>query len=186
MSASKKELNRAQAIEKIAAHLLAHGLSQASLRQLAAAADISDRMLLYYFQNKDEVLAEALLKIAADNSAALQNAMPDQPKFQGDELLHLMSNLSRRAEFAPYMRLWMECIGAASQGREPFATLSGPILLGFQEGIENMLAIEDATDRKKTAAMILVMIDGLTLMDRGHAPQISDDALDGLQKLLST
>ncbi|MFY8208820.1 MAG: TetR/AcrR family transcriptional regulator, partial [Caulobacter sp.] len=44
-----RDEQRARVIAVLADHLLATGLSQASLRQLAAAAGVSDRMLLYYF-----------------------------------------------------------------------------------------------------------------------------------------
>mgnify|MGYP000446911998 CR=1 FL=1 len=42
--------------ERLAGHLLASGLARTSVRQLAAAAGISDRMLLYYFRDKAEAL----------------------------------------------------------------------------------------------------------------------------------
>ncbi|MCA3750444.1 MAG: TetR family transcriptional regulator, partial [Phenylobacterium sp.] len=45
--------------ERLAGHLLASGLSRTSVRQLAAAAQVSDRMLLYYFRDKAEALGEA-------------------------------------------------------------------------------------------------------------------------------
>ena len=43
-----REEQRQLVIERLSRHLLDVGLAQASLRQLAAAAGVSDRMLLYY------------------------------------------------------------------------------------------------------------------------------------------
>ena len=61
-----KDQQRAQAAQRLKQHLLETGLSQSSLRQLAAAAGISDRMLLYYFDDKSDALNEAFGLIASD------------------------------------------------------------------------------------------------------------------------
>ena len=55
---------REEAIERMADHLLAEGLGAATLRPLAAAAGTSDRMLLYYFNDKDELLSATLHRVA--------------------------------------------------------------------------------------------------------------------------
>ena len=47
---------REAAIERMADYVLSEGLGAATLRPLAAAAGTSDRMLLYYFADKDELL----------------------------------------------------------------------------------------------------------------------------------
>ena len=47
---------REAAIERMADHVLSEGLAAGTLRPLAAAAGTSDRMLLYYFADKDELL----------------------------------------------------------------------------------------------------------------------------------
>ena len=49
---------RGELLDRMAAHLLAHGLEGANLRPLARAAGTSDRMLLYYFADKEELFAQ--------------------------------------------------------------------------------------------------------------------------------
>ena len=61
-----REEQRARVEAALAVHLLDHGLAQTSLRELARAAAVSDRMLLYYFTDKAEVLGCAAQRIAAD------------------------------------------------------------------------------------------------------------------------
>jgi len=51
-----RAVQRQVVTERLAGHLLASGLSRTSVRQLAAAAQVSDRMLLYYFRDKAEAL----------------------------------------------------------------------------------------------------------------------------------
>ena len=49
-----RDTQRAAVTERLSSHILAHGLARSSLRELAAAAGVSDRMLLYYFDDKSE------------------------------------------------------------------------------------------------------------------------------------
>ena len=48
-------VRREDAIERMTDHILLKGLAGATLRPLAAAAGTSDRMLLYYFADRDEI-----------------------------------------------------------------------------------------------------------------------------------
>ena len=71
-----RDEQRRHVIERVAEHLLRTGLAEASLRQLAAAAGVSDRMLLYYFDDKTEVMSAAMGRIAADMVGRLEEAIP--------------------------------------------------------------------------------------------------------------
>ncbi|NJN97376.1 MAG: TetR/AcrR family transcriptional regulator [Anaerolineales bacterium] len=61
----KTETRRQLILNKIADHLLACGMKDSSLRQLAAAIGTSDRMLLHYFLDKEELMTAALNLVAA-------------------------------------------------------------------------------------------------------------------------
>ena len=78
---------REAAIERMADHLLLEGMSAASLRPLAAAAGTSDRMLLYYFADKDELVAATLDRVAARLTAMLDAAIPAGARLIFPELL---------------------------------------------------------------------------------------------------
>jgi len=47
----------------VAAHLISTGLTGHGIRALASAAGTSDRMLIYYFGSKDELLHESLMLV---------------------------------------------------------------------------------------------------------------------------
>ncbi|NCU12087.1 MAG: TetR/AcrR family transcriptional regulator, partial [Sphingomonadaceae bacterium] len=74
---SVRDEQREAVVERLAAHLLETGLSRTSLRQLAAAAGVSDRMLLYYFADKAEVLSAVLARVAGELAMRLTKAIPD-------------------------------------------------------------------------------------------------------------
>src|ERR1700752_3207405 len=74
-----RDKRREAAIERMADHLLLEGLGAATLRPLAAAAGTSDRMLLYYFADKDELLSVTLHRLAARMTAQLDEVVPIGP-----------------------------------------------------------------------------------------------------------
>ena len=84
---TKKARRQAQLVEQIAEHLLAHGLADCGLRRLAEVAGTSDRMLLYYFQSKDALLAAVLKQISSSLAASLVQAFGSRPQPPSEVLL---------------------------------------------------------------------------------------------------
>lgn len=60
----KTEIKRQLILNEIADYLLASGMKISQLRQLAAAIGTSDRMLLHYFSDKEELMSAALNLVA--------------------------------------------------------------------------------------------------------------------------
>ncbi len=161
---SKREDQRGRAIDKLAAHVLETGLAQTSLRQLAQAAGVSDRMLLYYFKDKTEVLACVLVHIATQMAHHLDTALPGDAVLTPHELFTKTADLTLGKKFRPYMRLWVEAIAAAGRGEPLYTQLANEIAKGFLAWIEARLATRDKAKRKAEAAMILAMVDGLAIL----------------------
>ena len=112
---TKDDQRRVALIEKLADHMLIHGLSGSSLRALAKAAGTSDRMLLYYFRDKDELLAATSERIAARLTIILAGRMAPTPLAEDALIAHLIAVLGEE-ECWPYMRLWLEMASRAAGG----------------------------------------------------------------------
>lgn len=160
-----KEQQREAAIDLIAAHILETGLSQASLRQLARAAQISDRMLLYYFKDKEEVVTLAMAKIAGSLAGDLAKAIPDGEKHPVSEMVAIAATLTQSDQVRPLMQLWLEATAAAVRKEAPFVDITKQIAGGFLNWIESHLDEPDSEVRKSKAAMVLAMVDGLALLE---------------------
>ena len=160
-----KESQRQLAIDLIARHFLKFGLAKSSLRQLAAAAKVSDRMLLYYFKNKNEIIFEVMTRLAAQLSDMLDQAIPAQKKVSVSEMILITTRLTQSKEFSPHMRLWLEIAAQAVRNKRHFVEIANQIAGGFITWIEGHLDIESRTERKEAAAMILAMVDGLALLE---------------------
>ncbi len=103
-------------------YVVEHGLIDLSLRPLAAALGTSDRMLLYHFKDKHDLVA-TVLRISNDRSMAAIHALEpsDDPR---QAVLNLWSVVSR-PEQARCQRLYVEAAALGVLGAEPFASVVG-------------------------------------------------------------
>ena len=67
MSTARQDL-----LDKTIAYVAAHGLSDLSLRELAAGIGTSHRMLIYHFGNREGLLAAIVATIEAQQRTALE------------------------------------------------------------------------------------------------------------------
>ncbi|WP_219892504.1 TetR/AcrR family transcriptional regulator [Aquisediminimonas profunda] len=162
---SIRDEQRERVVEKLSAHLLANGLAKMSLRQLAAAAGVSDRMLLYYFEDKAEVLSASLERIAGQMMASLERALPEGQVFHVADFVSRAAGVAGQPEMRGFMRLWVEVIAAAARNEVPFAAISNQIIFGFQAWVESRLDLPDGVDRAGVALAIIALIDGLALIE---------------------
>lgn len=170
---------RERVIEALVAHLLATGLGQTSLRALAAAAGISDRMLLYYFTDKADVMACVIGRIADGFAAGLEAALPAQP-MAPEQLLAAASQLVRSPAMQPSMRLWLDIVAAAARQEAPFPAISARILDQFLDWLDARIDRPPGPQRRQLAALVLAVIDGLALFDTSGSGDQADAATAAL------
>lgn len=160
-----RDEQRERVIGLLASHLLETGLAKTSLRQLATAAAVSDRMLLYYFADKTEILASTTERVAGELALKLAEAIPGDACLPPIDLLTRATALIMQASMRPYMRLWVEIAAAAARQEAPFVDIARQIMAGFMGWLESRLEVDDDVDREAVAAMILAAVDGLVLVD---------------------
>lgn len=163
MSAGDKSEKKAAIVDRLADHVLAHGFISASLRPLAKAAGTSDRMLLYYFADKAEIIAAILARIAERMVAALAAHTAPKP-LPLDALIRHLSAIVLRAEFWPYMCVWLELASRAGRGDPLYAPIASQIGEGFLGWGAMQLDSPDEEARARDAARLLVVIEGMVLV----------------------
>ena len=181
---SRREEQREAATAAIARHLLKAGLSQTSLRQLASAAGVSDRMLLYYFDDKSDVLAAAIARVAEEMATTLNKSLPADVALPPGELLQIGAKLTTSAAMKPFMRISIEIAAAANRGEDPYRKIFSDIVAGFLAWIEMRLATPDPARRSAEAAMLLAMIDGIAVLSAGAKKSVVDNAVAALSASL--
>lgn len=101
-------------------YVLEHGLIGLSLRPLAKALGTSDRMLLYHFGTKDDLVAAVLLE-SNDRAVAAIAALP--PSLDVRSAVLDLWSVADSNRFAPCTRLYVEAAALGLLGREPYATV---------------------------------------------------------------
>jgi AcrR family transcriptional regulator len=172
----KSDDRRAALLDRMADHLLAHGISESSLRPLAKAARTSDRMLLYYFSDKAEMITATLEHIALRLGKVLaqQGASTSLPI---DQLTPKLFDLLCADSLWPYMRLWLEIASLAAKGDPICRTVGEKIARGFLDWGAAQLDSPMAEARARDAARLLVTIEGMVLLKSVGLDDVCQQAL---------
>ena len=163
MEMSRTEQRKSAILDRLADHVLAHGLVASSLRPLAKAAGTSDRMLLYYFADKAEIISATLARIAERMTTALAAHTTPEP-LPLDALTAHLAGIVGRDEFWPYMCVWLELASRAGRGDPLYVPVAAAIGHGFLAWGAAQLDAPDEESRARDAAKLLVRIEGMVLV----------------------
>jgi AcrR family transcriptional regulator len=181
MRMSIRDERREAAIERMANHLLLEGLGAATLRPLAAAAGTSDRMLLYYFADKNELLSATLHRLAARMTAQLDEAVPIGRLRSFPVLVEEVWAAFASGGVRPFMHLWLDLVAGAARGLQPHHNIAGAIADGFLAWVMSRLKAPRGSELASSAALFLASIEGLLFLQA--AGRISDAAVTELAAL---
>jgi AcrR family transcriptional regulator len=146
------------------------GLSQLTFGRVARHLGISDRIVVYYFPTKDDLVTEVLLAVAVRLQATLA------PMFAAPAADHM--DLVRRAWPAlarpsadPVFALFFEANGLAAAQREPYRDVVPQLVESWLAWSAELLQGTPAQRRVEAEAAI-ALIDGLLLLRQlgGAAP----------------
>ncbi len=158
----KTEIKRQLILNEVADHLLVSGMKDSSLRQLASAIGTSDRMLLHYFSDKEELMSAALNLVARRLIDMLESTRSNQMSFQ--TLMPHLAGMIEDPRIRPYLRLWLE-LAAMSTASETYRQIATQICDGFYDWIASVLKVEKEDDRAPMAALAFATIEGFVLLD---------------------
>jgi AcrR family transcriptional regulator len=116
-------MSRADLLDRVITHLADEGVGDRSLRQIAAGAGTSHRMLIYHFGTRDALLVEVVRAVEERTRHALAELRSRTPRAMAHEFWRRL----RDPALAPYERLFFELYGAALAGRASVA----PVLDGI-------------------------------------------------------
>jgi AcrR family transcriptional regulator len=155
-------------------HLLAHGLTGVSLRDLADATGVSSRMLVHHFGSKERLLTSALAAARRRQRAAFEDGLRAQP---GQPYPTVIANAWRwldTEEAQPYLRLFGELHALARQPASPYADFAQRSVLDWLSVLEDGFLADGAEPvvARRSATLTLAVIRGL-LMDL-HALEGTD------------
>jgi len=138
------------------------GLSQLTYGRVARHLGISDRIVVYYFPSKEDLVSEVLVSVGMRLQQALEPAFTSPAK----EYLELVSAawpIMACAEADPIFALFLEASGLAASGREPYRTLVPQLVEVWISWTAEFIHGTAAQRRTKAEASIAVL-DGLLLL----------------------
>lgn len=171
-----KPPRRAALVQRLADFVLQEGLQAASLRPLARAAGTSDRMLLYYFTDKTDLITAILAEIARRLRDALDREMAGPP-LPEPQLLPALFAAAVSPPVWPYIRVWLELAAHAARGDAALGGIGRAIGAGFLDWIAAHLQAEPAA-RGDQAARLLVRMEGMLVLHALGLGDIARRALD--------
>lgn len=132
---------RQQLLDKAIEYAAGHGISDLSLRSLAAALGTSHRMLIFHFGSKEGLWVEISRTVEQRQRQQLAGFPPDPGQPFG-ELTRAWWKHFSAPELWPYERLFFELYGQALQGRPHTAEfLSGVVADWLEPLVASVVAM---------------------------------------------
>ena len=155
----KTEKRKREIIEAAASHLIEHGFQRSGLRAIAESVGVSDRMIMYYFATKDDLVSAALEMIGEGLAAGMETAVP-KGNVTPSQILDALSETLQSDQTQAIMRLWFEIIGLAMRGQEPYKKTAALLLARSEEQIRSKLR----SDQKHRARGVLETLEGKVMV----------------------
>ena len=153
---------------------LEDGLSQLTFGRLAKRLGISDRIIVYYFPSKDDLVSEVILAMGLRLRQTLVAAFTT-PAADHRELMAAAWPVVARPENDRVFALFFEANGLAAVGRDPYRELVPTLVQVWIDWAAEF--IEGTPDRRRRQAETAVaLLDGLLLLRQLAGPEAGDRA----------
>lgn len=166
--------SKAEILEGALAATFADGLSELTFGRLAKRLGISDRIVVYYFPTKDDLVGEVLFALGAELQTTLEPAFA-RAADDHRALVRAAWPILTRADADAVFALFFEAAGLAATGREPYRTLVPQLVDAWISWAATFVSGTPARRRAEAEAAI-AMLDGLLLLRQLAGPDAADRA----------
>ncbi|NEW39647.1 TetR/AcrR family transcriptional regulator [Nocardia cyriacigeorgica] len=144
---------RTELLTAVVRYIAEHGLADLSLRPLAAELGTSSRMLIYYFDTKENLLVQALTTQRPDIAAVFAD-ITDAEALRERLWEFWLANTS--GDGATSARAMTQVIGAACAPHGPYAGYANDAIAVFVSAIADGLRTIDTIDDQEAVATLLI------------------------------
>src|SRR3954469_193063 len=153
---------REKLLHAVIEHIATRGVSDLSLRELAAAIGSSHRMLIHHFGGREGLLVAVVQAVEQRQRDSLQDVIPDPEASPGDALRAWWRHIADPALW-PNERLFFELYGQALQGRPGTTELLDGIVDAWLEPAATVFAQLGFPDGDAAARLGIAVTRGLLL-----------------------
>ncbi len=150
------------------------GLSRLTYGQVAKRLGISDRIVVYYFASKDDLVGEVLVALGMQLRQTLAPAFTTTVA-DHRALLATAWPILAHPDADPVFALFFEANGLAAAGREPFVSLV-PQLIEMWIAWSAEFVTGTAKRRRAEAEAAIAVLDGLLLLRQLSGPAAANRA----------
>lgn len=151
-----------QILDGALAAALDDGLSRLTFGRVAKRIGVNDRIVVYYFPTKDDLVAEVLMSMGLQLQATLAPAFT-APAADHLGLVRTAWPVLARPEADGVFGLFFEANGLAATGREPYRTVVPSLVEAWIDWAATFVE-GPAKQRRVEAETAIAMIDGLLLL----------------------
>ncbi len=150
------------------------GLSQLTFGRLAKRLGISDRIIVYYFPSKDDLITEVMAAVGVRLQQTLADAFV-APAADHLALARTAWPVLARPDADPIFSLFFEANGLAAARRDPYQRVMTQLIEAWIEWLTTFFDGTPAARRAESEAAI-ALIDGLLLLRQLAGPDAADRA----------
>lgn len=155
-------MSRMDLLDRVIAYLADAGVGDRSLRDIAAGAGTSHRMLIYHFGSRDALLVEVVRAVEARQRDVRASLAGGSPRAMALEFWRSLSDPA----LAPYERLFFELYGAALGGQSSVAPVLDGIVTSWLADESMFAGLSPAKARMALAFSRGALLDLLATGDR--------------------
>ena len=139
------------------------GIAQLTFRRVGAQLGISDRMVVYYFPSKLDLVTAVVGSLTAEMANLLEEAFGSRPLTQQNLVRRAWPVLTTPAADRVFA-IFFEIVGLASTGQAPYDTLAADLANGWVEWLGPRVVGSTTEVRARRALATVAQIDGLLLI----------------------
>jgi AcrR family transcriptional regulator len=151
------------------------GMASLTFAKVAARLGISDRMVVYYFPSKPDLVLAVAQALGRDLEALLEQAF-GAGRRSPSELLRRAWPVLTTEEADRVFAVYFEIVGLASAGVAPYDLLAPALVEGWVAWVAPRMAGRTAEVRRRQALAAVAQLDGLLLVRRLLGPAAADAA----------
>lgn len=159
------------------------GYSQATIREIARAADMTSGSLYHYFPNKSELLqatGEEIEEIVAPRLRAAAAQHDDV----NDRIDAVLDESTRLARDYPYLTGFLRALRAASTAKSPGSQALHEVVFEIVDDVRHRRMLSAETDTRSTVEAVCALARGLSEQADSLPPETYQAALNSVKSLV--
>lgn len=172
--------SREEMVAAVAAVAVRGGIAKLTYRNVAEELGTSDRMVVYYFPTKEDLVMAAVTALSTEMQALLEQAFGNKRRLP-DDLLERAWPVFKKKSADRIFQLFLELVGMSAGKAAPYGEISRMILNGWADWLAERVDAPTPQERRRMALGVMARVDGLLLLRHVLSSTAANDAAIALR-----